>query len=281
MIIDTLADDMPQPGDAPAAKAPESEPEPKRSGLEDVKQIIAVASGKGGVGKSTIALNLALALAAKGKRVGVCDLDIYGPSLPTQLGIADHRLQAKNANEIKPLDASGLKVMSLGFLVDAETPVIWRGPMVAGMVTQFTNDIQWGELDFLILDMPPGTGDIQLTLTQTVPLSGAIIVTTPGRLALIDAIKGLQMFRKVNVPVLGFVENMSFYICPKCGHQSEPFNGGGTAEVAARLETPLLAQIPLDDAVQRGGDEGKPIVLSAPNSPQSQAFLKLAETLIG
>ncbi|MCB9545639.1 MAG: Mrp/NBP35 family ATP-binding protein [Myxococcales bacterium] len=288
VLIETEVADMPAPppeaglsmhgggGGAPAKPAVK----PAKTALSDVKSLIAVASGKGGVGKSTVAVNLALALAHRGARVGLCDVDIYGPSVPVQLGV----VQAKpgvsaDQKRFLPVFAYGLKVMSIGFLVDDDTPVIWRGPIVSSVVKQFLDDVEWGTLDYLILDLPPGTGDAQLTLTQSAPITGAIIVTTPSELALVDAVKGLQMFRKVETPVLGMVENMSHYVCSACGHHSQPFNSGGTARVAEQLGTRILASIPLADEVQRGGDTGHPVVAENPDSPQAQAFFQLADAL--
>lgn len=254
---------------------------PAKTALSDVKSIIAVASGKGGVGKSTVAVNLALALAHRGARVGLCDIDIYGPSVPVLLGVAKAKPGVSpDQKRFLPVSAYGLKVMSIGFLVDDDTPVIWRGPIVSSVVKQFLDDVEWGHLDYLILDLPPGTGDAQLTLTQSAPITGAIIVTTPSELALVDAVKGLQMFRKVETPVLGIVENMSHYVCTQCGHHSVPFNSGGTARVAEQLGTRILANIPLSDEVQRGGDSGHPVVAETPDAPQSQAFFQLADALI-
>lgn len=249
--------------------------------LSQVQNLVAVASGKGGVGKSTVAVNLALALAAKGARVGLCDLDIYGPSIPMQLDVAGARPEvSSDQKSFVPIDAYGLKVMSIGFLVDDDQPVIWRGPIVASVVKQFLDDVAWGALDYLVIDMPPGTGDAQLTLSQAAPLTGAVIVTTPSELALIDAVKGMQMFRKVDTPVIGLVENMSHYVCGECGHQSNPFNSGGTARVVEQFGVPLLASIPIEDEIQRGGDEGNPVVAAHPESSSAAAFLGLADAVI-
>ncbi len=254
---------------------------PQKGALSDVRHIIAVASGKGGVGKSTVAVNLALALKARGAKVGLCDLDIYGPSVPTQMGVAKAKPGvSQNQKQFLPVDAYGVAVMSIGFLVDDDTPVIWRGPIVSSVVKQFLDDVEWGALDYLVIDMPPGTGDAQLTLSQTAPLTGAVIVTTPSELALIDAVKGLQMFRKVDTPVLGLVENMSHYICENCGHQSHPFNTGGAQRIAEQFKVGMLAEIPIDNAIQRGGDEGRPIMVTAADSPQGKAFDTLAEAVI-
>ncbi len=264
----------PQAGPAQYSVKPSSSP------LSQVRHLLAVASGKGGVGKSTVAVNLALALAARGARVGICDIDIYGPSVPTLLGVADAKPGVSpDEKRFVPVDAYGLKVMSIGFLVDDDTPVIWRGPIVASVVKQFLEDVAWGELDYLVIDLPPGTGDAQLTLTQSAPLTGALIVTTPSELALMDAVKGLQMFRKVDTPVLGLVENMSHYICESCGHESNPFNSGGTERISKQLGIDILTQIPIDDTIQRGGDTGRPVVAISPDGPQSEAFLTLADAI--
>lgn len=255
--------------------------EPPKKALSGVKSLIAVASGKGGVGKSTVAVNLALALKAKGAKVGMVDLDIYGPSVPIQLGVPDAKPGVTaDQKRFAPVQAYGLDVMSIGFLVDDDTPVIWRGPIVASVVKQFLEDVEWGELDYLVIDMPPGTGDAQLTLTQSAPITGAVIVTTPSELALVDAAKGLQMFRKVDTPVLGIVENMSHYECPSCGHESQPFNSGGTARLAEATGAKVLTSIPIDTEIQRGGDEGKPLMATRPDAPQAKAFLELADAVI-
>jgi len=266
-----------------AAAKPAQTPtvKPPTSALADVKNLIGIASGKGGVGKSTVAANLALALQAKGAKVGLCDIDIYGPSIPIQMGVVDAKpTVSTDHKKFVPVDAYGIKVMSIGFLVDEDTPVIWRGPIVSSVVKQFLEDVVWGELDYLVIDMPPGTGDAQLTLSQTAPLTGAVIVTTPSELALVDAQKGLQMFRKVEVPVLGLVENMSHYICGSCGDKSEPFSSGGTARLSEQFNVEVLAQLPLDHTIQRGSDNGKPVVSAEPDSPQAGAFLALADALI-
>ncbi|HSL85045.1 MAG TPA: Mrp/NBP35 family ATP-binding protein [Thermoanaerobaculia bacterium] len=245
--------------------------------LPDVKHVVAVASGKGGVGKSTVAANLALALAKLGHRVGVLDADIYGPSMPMMFGITDRpRIEA---NRVIPFERYGVKVMSLGFVVDTDTPVIWRGPMVMKALEQLMGDVEWGELDYMIVDLPPGTGDAQLTITQRVPLSGAVVVTTPQDVALIDARKGLAMFRKVNVPVVGIVENMSTFVCPHCGEETDVFKKGGGERTARLLETPFLGTIPLDPEIVLGGDLGKPIVVARPEGRHAEAFRKIAEAV--
>jgi ATP-binding protein involved in chromosome partitioning len=244
-------------------------------GVRGVDHIIAVASGKGGVGKSTTAVNLALALKERGLAVGVLDADIYGPSMPRLLGLKGEP-QPLAGNKLEPMHAYGLKVMSMGFLVDEETPMIWRGPMVMSALSQMLKDVAWGDLDVLVVDMPPGTGDAQLTMAQQVPLAGAVIVSTPQDLALIDARKGLNMFRKVNVPVLGLVENMSTFICPHCGERSDIFGHGGAKSEAARLGVPFLGEVPLTLAIRETSDEGRPVVATDPSSPPAQAYREIA-----
>ena len=249
-------------------------------GVPGVDHIIAVASGKGGVGKSTTAVNFALALKEKGLSVGILDADIYGPSMPRLLGLKGQPQQVAG-NKLAPMEAYGLKVMSMGFLVDEETPMIWRGPMVMSALSQMLKDVAWGELDVLVVDMPPGTGDAQLTMAQQVPLAGAVIVSTPQDLALIDARKGLAMFRKVNVPVLGIVENMSTFICPHCGERSDIFGHGGARAEAARLGVPFLGEVPLTLAIRETSDEGRPVVATDPTSPAAVAFREIAARAFG
>jgi ATP-binding protein involved in chromosome partitioning len=244
-------------------------------GVPGVANIVAVASGKGGVGKSTTAVNLALALKEMGLKVGILDADIYGPSMPRLLGLKGQPQQV-GGNKLAPMQAYGLKVMSMGFLVDEETPMIWRGPMVMSALSQMLKDVAWGELDILVVDMPPGTGDAQLTMAQQVPLAGAVIVSTPQDLALIDARKGLNMFRKVNVPVLGLVENMSTFICPHCGQPSNIFGHGGARAEAKRLGVPFLGEVPLTIAIRETSDEGRPVVATDPTSPAAEAFREIA-----
>ena len=245
--------------------------------IPGVKNTIAVASGKGGVGKSTVAVNLAVALAMDGARVGLVDADVYGPSAPLMFGIKD---KPKMANEkLIPLEGHGVKVMSIGFLVDPMQAVIWRGPMASGAVKQFLSDVDWGELDYLVFDLPPGTGDIQLTLVQTIPLTGAVIVTTPQDVALADARKGLVMFNKVNVPVFGIVENMSYYICSHCGQRENIFDSGGGSKTAQELEVPFLGEIPLYTGIRVGGDQGVPIVAGEPESAHAGAIRQIARNL--
>ena len=249
-------------------------------GVPGVANIIAVASGKGGVGKSTTAVNLALALKDHGLRVGILDADIYGPSMPRLLGLKGQPQQI-SGNKLAPMEAYGLKVMSMGFLVDEETPMIWRGPMVMSALSQMLKDVAWGELDVLVVDMPPGTGDAQLTMAQQVPLAGAVIVSTPQDLALIDARKGLNMFRKVNVPVLGIVENMSTFVCPHCGVPSNIFGHGGARAEAARLGVPFLGEVPLTLAIRETSDEGRPVVATDPSSAGAAAFREIAARALG
>jgi ATP-binding protein involved in chromosome partitioning len=244
-------------------------------GIAGVQSIIAVASGKGGVGKSTVAVNLALALSALGLKVGLLDADIYGPSVPRLLAIKEK--PRSDGKALYPIQKFGLKTMSIGFLVDEDKPMIWRGPMVQSAISQMLGDVEWAPLDVLVVDMPPGTGDAQLTLAQRVPLKGAIIVSTPQDLALIDARKGLNMFRKTEVPVLGIVENMSTFLCPNCGHESHIFGHGGARETAAELGCDFLGEIPLVPSIRETSDAGTPIVALAPNSPEARAFRDIAE----
>lgn len=244
--------------------------------LSGVRYKIAIASGKGGVGKSTVSTNLSLALHALGNRVGLLDADIYGPSQQMMLGIEGRPQVDESDEKIIPMERHGVKTMSLGLITDPDTPVIWRGPMVMKALDQFLSDVKWGELDYMLIDLPPGTGDAQLTLTQKVPLSGAIIVTTPQDVALIDARKGLAMFRKVNVPVLGIIENMSYFICRHCGQREEIFGHGGGRKTAQMLSVPFLGEIPLDPKVVVGGDSGEPILKLDPSSPATEAFHAIA-----
>ena len=243
-----------------------------------VKAIIAVASGKGGVGKSTTAVNLAMGLAAIGQRVGLLDADIYGPSLPRMAGITG-RPSATTGQKLRPMENYGVKVMSMGFLVDEDAPMIWRGPMVQSALQQMLGDVTWGELDVLVVDMPPGTGDAQLTMAQKVPLAGAVVVSTPQDIALLDARKAINMFRKVDVPVLGIVENMSYFCCPNCGHRTEIFAHGGARACAAKYGVDFLAEIPLDIEVRETSDDGRPIVVSEPGHPIAEAYRGLALTV--
>src|SRR5271170_6561445 len=244
--------------------------------LAHVKNIVAVASGKGGVGKSTTAANLALAWAAQGARVGLLDADIYGPSQPQMMGLAGQKPQTTDGKHIIPLRAHGVEVMSIGFMIDAEQPMAWRGPMVTQALSQLLGDTNWGELDYLVVDMPPGTGDIQLTLAQRVPVSGAIIVTTPQDIALLDARKGLKMFEKVEVRVLGVVENMSMHVCSQCGHVEHVFGSGGGARMAEQYGVQLLGELPLDIRIREDADGGSPTVVAEPDSARAKAYFTMA-----
>ncbi|MEO8232593.1 MAG: iron-sulfur cluster carrier protein ApbC [Ignavibacteriota bacterium] len=249
--------------------------------LPGVKNTIAVASGKGGVGKSTVAVNLAVALAKDGASVGLIDADIYGPSIPMMLGTTEKPkvYQAENSVKMIPLEAQGIKFMSIGLLVDDTAPVIWRGPMASGAIKQFMTDVDWGELDYLIFDMPPGTGDIQLTLVQTIPLTGAVIVTTPQEVSLIDARKALKMFERVNVPILGVVENMSYFIAPDTGKQYDIFGSGGGQKMCDELNAPLLGGIPIDPRIRIGGDKGEPMVIGMPDAAETQILFDISRKL--
>jgi ATP-binding protein involved in chromosome partitioning len=245
--------------------------------IPGVRNTIAVASGKGGVGKSTVAANLAVALANAGAKVGLLDADVYGPSIPLMMGQSAKPLV--RGGKIVPLEAHGVKVMSIGFLLDPEKALIWRGPLVAQLITQFLNDVLWEDLDYLVIDLPPGTGDVQLTLTQKIPLSGAVIVTTPQEVALSDAVKGLKMFQEVKTPVIGIIENMSGFICPHCGEKTPIFGEGGGKRTAEQNNVPFLGEVPIEPLVREGGDTGKPIVAAHPESETARAFDHLAEAV--
>ena len=240
-----------------------------------IKNIIAVASGKGGVGKSTTAVNLALALSAEGAAVGILDADIYGPSQPMMLGIAG-RPESKDGKSLEPMEGHGLQAISIGFLIDIDTPMVWRGPMVTQALEQLLKDTRWRELDYLVVDLPPGTGDIQLTLAQKVPVTGAVIVTTPQDIALIDARKGLKMFEKVGIPILGVVENMSFHVCPQCGHESHIFGSGGAERMSREYGTELLGQLPLDESIRTQADSGRPTVVADPDGQAAEIYRRIA-----
>ena len=264
---------------APAAPGARARPGPGHGeqpiGVPGVASIIAVASGKGGVGKSTTAVNLALGLRDLGLKVGILDADIYGPSLPKLLAIRE-KPQTVGGTRLKPITRYGLTVMSIGFLIEEETPMIWRGPMVMSALTQMLREVEWGTLDVMVVDMPPGTGDAQLTMAQQVPLKGAVIVSTPQDLALIDARRGIAMFKRVNVPVLGIVENMSMFICPKCGERSDIFGHGGARREAERLGVPFLGEVPLEMSIRETSDAGLPIVATQPDSPHAAAYRVIA-----
>jgi ATP-binding protein involved in chromosome partitioning len=258
-----------------AARPREGGTAPSPAGIPGVTSIIAVASGKGGVGKSTTAVNLALGLRDLGLKVGILDADIYGPSMPKLLAIRE-KPQTIGGNRLKPIERHGMQVMSIGFLIEEETPMIWRGPMVMSALTQMLREVEWGTLDVMVVDMPPGTGDAQLTMAQQVPLKGAVIVSTPQDLALIDARRGIAMFRRVNVPVLGIVENMSTFICPHCGERSDIFGHGGARAEAERLGVPFLGEVPLHMDIREKSDSGQPVVASVPDGPHAQAYRDIA-----
>jgi ATP-binding protein involved in chromosome partitioning len=270
----------PQAGGHTQAASARPGPGGQPVGVPGVGAIIAVASGKGGVGKSTTAINLALALRDLGLKVGVLDADIYGPSMPKLLAIRE-KPETIGGTRLKPIERHGLKVMSIGFLIEEETPMIWRGPMVMSALTQMLREVEWGTLDVMVVDMPPGTGDAQLTMAQQVPLKGAVIVSTPQDLALIDARRGIAMFKRVNVPVLGIVENMSTFICPKCGTRSDIFGHGGARHEAERLGVPFLGEVPLEMAIRETSDAGLPIVATQPDGPHAAAYRVIAENVRG
>jgi len=253
-------------------------PQGKLTPLPRVRNIIAVGSGKGGVGKSTTAVNLALALAAEGAKVGVLDADVYGPSIPTMLGLSG-RPDSPDGKAIEPMRAHGIEAMSIGLMVELDTPMIWRGPMATSALTQLLEQTLWGDLDYLIIDLPPGTGDIQLTLAQKIPVAGAVIVTTPQDVATLDARKALKMFEKVEVPVLGLIENMAVHVCSQCGHAEHIFGHGGAGRISAQYDVPLLGSLPLEIGIREQGDAGTPIVASAPDSTAAQAYRRTARAV--
>jgi ATP-binding protein involved in chromosome partitioning len=278
-ILERLLDRPEGPGPARVRVGWRVEPQAVQGGLTPlpgIGNVIAVASGKGGVGKSTTAVNLALALALDGARVGLLDADIYGPSQPRMTGLSGERPVSRDGRRLEPPEAHGIKVMSIGFLIEEEQPMVWRGPMVTQALTQLLGDTHWGELDYLVVDMPPGTGDIQLTLAQRVPVSGAVIVTTPQDIALLDARKGLRMFQKVAIPVLGIVENMSIHVCSGCGHAEPIFGAGGGERMAAQYGVRLLGQLPLDIRIREETDAGRPTVVVDPDGPVGRAYLETA-----
>lgn len=262
-----MADDTP-------GHAPGQHEQAKPNLLPDVKHIVAVASGKGGVGKSTVAANLAVALAASGAKVGLIDADIYGPNIPMMLGV--RKPPEQQNGKLLPAESHGLKLISMSFFVPEDTAIVWRGPMVHNAIQQFFRDVIWGPLDYLLIDLPPGTGDAQLSISQLVTLAGVITVTTPQEVALHDVRKGMSMFQKVNVPLLGIIENMSYYICRHCGEREDIFSHGGGRQAAEKLGVPFLGAIPIDSAIRIGGDEGMPIVAANPDSPQAKTFMDIA-----
>ncbi|MFH2006715.1 MAG: P-loop NTPase [bacterium] len=267
-----------EPAEAEAPPAPARNPFEEREPIAGVKTIIAVASGKGGVGKTTVAINLALALEQLGLKVGLMDADIYGPNVPGMLGV-DKRPDVKG-KRILPARMHNIFVMSIAFFVDPNEAVIWRGPMVMRAVQQFLRDVEWGVLDVLVVDLPPGTGDAQLTMAMEVPIDGAIIVTTPSAVALDDVRRGMRMFEQVKVPVYGVVENMSYFSCPHCGRETDVFSSGGGKLMAKKFGVPLLAEIPLDRKLRAAGDEGQPMIITEPDAPQSQKFIELAKKIV-
>jgi ATP-binding protein involved in chromosome partitioning len=265
------AGEVKRPGHAPGIRE-------TRKLLEHVRYKIAVASGKGGVGKTTVAVNLALALARRGAKVGILDADIYGPNIPIMMGV--HEKPRGKDNKILPMESYGVKLMSIGFFLDENSPIIWRGPLVGKAIEQLLTDVLWEDIDYFIVDLPPGTGDAQLSISSLVQLSGAIIVSTPQDVALEDAVKGVKMFQKVNVPILGIVENMSYFLCPHCGERTDIFAHGGAKRTSEAMGVPFLGEIPLDPGIREGGDHGKPIVAVQPESPQAQAFLDIADRVL-
>jgi len=267
----------PAGGPAPRSQPPQGHE--ARTALPGIGAVVAVASGKGGVGKSTTSVNLALALTTLGQRVGLLDADIYGPSQPRMLGISG-KPRSPDGKKLTPMENYGVRVMSMGFLVDEDAPMIWRGPMVQSAIQQMVGDVDWGELDVLVVDLPPGTGDAQLTMAQRVPMAGAVIVSTPQDIALLDARKALNMFRKVDVPVLGIIENMSYFLCPSCGHRSEIFSHGGARATAQKYGVDFLGEIPLDLEIREQTDSGCPPVVSQPDGPQAAAYIEIARAVI-
>lgn len=265
------------------AETPQQKSLPDRQGIEGVKNIIAISSGKGGVGKSTVAVNVAVALAATGAKVGLLDADIYGPNAPTMLGLSEAKVMVRQGEQgevLEPAFNHGVKLVSMAFLIDKDQPVVWRGPMLNGVIRQFLYQVQWGDLDYLIVDLPPGTGDAQLTMAQAVPMAGAVIVSTPQTVALLDARKGLKMFQQLNVPVLGIVENMSYFIPPDLpDKQYDIFGSGGGEKTAQELEVPLLGCVPLEMSLREGGDTGLPIVVHAPDSASATALREISQQI--
>lgn len=262
----------------PAGPTSQAPPGAVSRAIPGVKHIIAVGAGKGGVGKTTVSVNLAIALTKSGNRVGIIDADVYGPNVPMMLGISS-QLES-DGKKIVPAEKYGIRVVSMGFLADEKAPLIWRGPMLHGVVRQFLQDVRWGELDYLVVDMPPGTGDVALSLSQTVPVSGAVVVTTPQKVSLADSRRAVAMYEKLNIPTLGIIENMSYYVCPGCEQEADLFGKGGGVQIAEELNVPFLGQIPLCTPIRVGGDTGKPIVSVEPDSPGGQAFSQAAERTV-
>jgi len=279
-VIDTLGPLVQVPVEVVIQRPATAAPLRSKPGIPGVQHIVAVASGKGGVGKSTVAVNLASALAALGQRVGLLDADVYGPSVPLMLGIRE-RPQSTDDKRLIPITKYEIKVMSMGFLVPDGHAVVWRGPMIDKLLTEFIKNVEWGELDVLVVDLPPGTGDAQLTMVQKVPLSGGVIVTTPQDVALLDVRRGVRMFEEVHVPVLGVIENMSYHVCGRCGHRAEIFSHGGGARMAKQFGVPFLGEIPLVREIREDGDAGTPLVVAQPGHPQSRAFVEIAEQVLG
>lgn len=263
---------------APAGPTSQAPPGAVSRAIPGIKDIIAVGAGKGGVGKTTVSVNLAIALTRSGSRVGIIDADVYGPNVPMMLGISS-QLES-DGKKIVPAEKYGIRVVSMGFLADEKAPLIWRGPMLHGVVRQFFQDVRWGELDYLVVDMPPGTGDVALSLSQTVPVSGAVVVTTPQKVSLADSRRAVGMYEKLNIPTLGIIENMSYYVCPGCEQEADLFGKGGGVQIAEELNVPFLGQIPLCTPIRVGGDTGAPIASVEPDSPGGQAFLQAAERTV-
>lgn len=278
MILVSLTSEVPKENNS-SSKAPRAKPSRQPKPIQGVKQIIAVASGKGGVGKSTTTCNLALSFVQKGLKVGVVDADIYGPSIPKLFNTMDQPHMSEDG-KIEPVEAYGVKLMSIGFMVEPDAAIIWRGPMVMQAINQMTSDVSWGELDILLIDMPPGTGDTQITIAQNLLLTGVIVVSTPQDLALIDSKRSISMFQKMSIPVLGLIENMATFICPHCQGESHIFGHGGARKEAERLNAPFLGEIPLEMLIREGSDQGKPVVISHPESASAQSYLNAANALL-
>ena len=277
-IVTLTSERAPVAAAAPAHRhAPQRPTGPKQ--VEGIRHMLAVASGKGGVGKSTTAVNIAVAMALEGRKVGLLDADVFGPSAPRLLGLTGRKPKMSDTR-LEPLQAFGVRVMSIGFLVEEDSPIVWRGPMVMSAITQLLREVDWGELDCLVIDMPPGTGDVQLTMAQNAPLSGAVIVSTPQDLALLDARRGIGMFDKVNIPTLGIIENMSYFVCPHCGGRTDVFSHGGAKAEAQKRGVPFLGEIPLDIVIRETSDAGRPVVVAAPDGPLAAAYRNVARAVL-